>query len=100
MYPNPYTFNPERWLKRLQDGRVVANSNTPDITPAFGFGRRICPGQHFVLSAMFLNIASVLAVFDLLKPVDESTGYIIEPSMEFVDSYQRWLLGTCRSRAR
>ncbi|KAF9256772.1 cytochrome P450 [Marasmius fiardii PR-910] len=89
VYPNPCTFNPERWLKRLQDGRTVVNSDIPDITPAFGFGRRICPARHFALSAMLLNVASILAVFDLLKPVNESTGDIVEPSMEFVDSMKR-----------
>ncbi|KAF9265959.1 cytochrome P450 [Marasmius fiardii PR-910] len=89
MYPDPYTFNPERWLKRLQDGRVVVNSDIPDITPAFGFGRRICPGQHFATSTLFLNVASILAVFDLLKPVNKSTGDIIKPTMEFVDSFER-----------
>ncbi|KAF9264967.1 cytochrome P450 [Marasmius fiardii PR-910] len=89
VYPEPYAFNPERWLARLEDGRVVVNSNTPDITPAFGFGRRLCPGRHFALSALFVNIASVLAAYDLLKPIDKSTGNIIEPSMEFLDLVQR-----------
>ena len=35
MYPDPYTFNPERWIK---DGKT--NSAIRDVTSAFGFGRR------------------------------------------------------------
>ncbi|KAJ8090139.1 hypothetical protein PM082_018723 [Marasmius tenuissimus] len=35
MYPDPYTFNPERWIK---DGKI--NPDIRDITTSFGFGRR------------------------------------------------------------
>ena len=32
---------------------------------------RTCPGNHFALRALFLNIACTLAVFDIAEPVDE-----------------------------
>lgn len=35
LFPGPDTFRPERWLE---------NPNLPN--PAFGFGRRVCPGQY------------------------------------------------------
>ncbi|KAK1220151.1 hypothetical protein PQX77_017099, partial [Marasmius sp. AFHP31] len=35
MYPDPYTFNPDRWIK---DGKI--NTEIRDTTVGFGFGRR------------------------------------------------------------
>ena len=32
---------------------------------------RICPGRHFALRALFLNISCTLAVFDISAPTDE-----------------------------
>ena len=32
---------------------------------------RGCPGRHFALRALFLNIACTLAVFDITEPVGE-----------------------------
>ena len=35
IYPDPYTFNPDRWIK---DGKI--NTEIRDVTSGFGFGRR------------------------------------------------------------
>ena len=32
---------------------------------------RTCPGNHFTLRTLFLNIACILAVFDILVPLGE-----------------------------
>jgi len=32
---------------------------------------RICPGRHFALRTLFLDIACTLSAFDILPPVDE-----------------------------
>jgi cytochrome P450 len=42
-YPDPERFNPERYL--TQDGQLDPSVRDPR-TACFGFGRRICPGQH------------------------------------------------------
>ena len=34
--------------------------------------RRSCPGRHFALRTLFLNIASTLAVFDISVPAGET----------------------------
>ncbi|KAL0064064.1 hypothetical protein AAF712_009030 [Marasmius tenuissimus] len=82
MYPDPYTFKPDRWIK---DGKI--NPDVRDAMAAFGFGRRVCPGKHFALLTTFITITTVLAIFDIEKAVGED-GDVIEPSMEFVDTLQ------------
>ncbi|OOF98995.1 hypothetical protein ASPCADRAFT_513115 [Aspergillus carbonarius ITEM 5010] len=60
-YPNPSTFNPDRFL-----------GSTPQQDPrlyAFGFGRRICPGQLLAEKNIYLTIARALAVLDVGKVV-------------------------------
>lgn len=66
MYPEPHRFNPDRWLK---DGKLNRAIRDPDV--AFGNGRRICPGRFMVYEAMWLTIASLLAVFEITKAKDE-----------------------------
>ncbi|KAF8549581.1 cytochrome P450 [Imleria badia] len=66
-YPNPHTFIPERFLN--EDGSL----NPDDVEHiAYGFGRRICAGRHFANSFVWTLIARVLAVFKILKPLDEN----------------------------
>ncbi|KAL0572342.1 hypothetical protein V5O48_009613 [Marasmius crinis-equi] len=82
MYPDPYRFNPERWIK---DGKI--NPEIRDITAGFGFGRRICPGRHLALATIYITIATTLAAFDITKAVDEN-GVPIEPKIEFISLLQ------------
>ncbi|KAH6905484.1 cytochrome P450 98A3 [Coprinopsis sp. MPI-PUGE-AT-0042] len=69
VFVNPRQFNPERYLD--QDGNIDTNVPDPDIA-AFGYGRRICPGRHLSLEVTALMIASLLAVFEVKPPTDES----------------------------
>ncbi|KIK79440.1 hypothetical protein PAXRUDRAFT_280461 [Paxillus rubicundulus Ve08.2h10] len=77
LYPDPMTFNPTRFLA------------TPDKPPqqdpyklVFGFGRRVCPGSHFAQVSLFLNIAGILATFDISETVDDQ-GREVDPVMEY-----------------
>ncbi|CCO36288.1 O-methylsterigmatocystin oxidoreductase Short=OMST oxidoreductase [Rhizoctonia solani AG-1 IB] len=67
VYPNPDTFNPDRF----------SDPQTPD-PPAFGFGRRICPGQYFANATLFLTVATMLSAFDI-RPGKDEQGNIIIP---------------------
>jgi len=78
IYPDPEPFKPERFLK---DGQIDPDVMSPDLV-AFGFGRRICPGRFLALDSLFLNMACILASFDIGKATDEF-GKQITPKKEF-----------------
>ena len=62
MYPDPDSFKPERFINA--DGTL---RDDPVLTSAFGFGRRVCPGRHFVDASFFIVVASLLSVFNIEK---------------------------------
>nr|GAT52448.1 cytochrome P450 [Mycena chlorophos] len=70
VYPEPEAFKPERFLRA--DGRL--DTSVPDPAPAFGFGRRICPGQHMATRTVWLMAVSVLSVFDISEPRPEDAN--------------------------
>jgi cytochrome P450 len=84
-YPDPHAFMPERFFN--DDGSLKPN----DVDHiAYGFGRRICVGRHFADMSVWSAMAKVLAVFKILRPLDEngveitvepkfSTGNVIHP---------------------
>ena len=45
---------------------------------------RICPGRYFAESAVWLVTANILAVFDILPPIDPVTGRIHVPELKWV----------------
>ena len=75
-YPDPNTFKPERFLPG--PGKRIPR-HPEEI--AFGFGRRACPGKDLAEPSIFLNIATVLAVFNISKI--EVDGKVVEPHVGF-----------------
>ncbi|KAN0084486.1 Cytochrome P450 [Tylopilus felleus] len=84
-FPNPHAFIPERFLN--DDGSLRPNE-VEHI--AFGFGRRMCVGRYFADTSIWSVLAKVLAVFKILRPLDEngveipveprfSTGLVMHP---------------------
>jgi cytochrome P450 len=103
LYPNPYTFDPERFLNKneKEEEKEDGEENPDPRRYVFGFGRRFvflpfpfffllstkkknrrCPGANLVESSLWLLIASMLACFDISKEVDEN-GKEIEVVPEF-----------------
>lgn len=77
-FPSPHEFVPERFLN--DDGSLKPN----DIEHiAFGFGRRGCPGRYFADPSVWGVMAKVLAVFKVLKPLDENGMEVpVEPKFK------------------
>jgi cytochrome P450 len=71
LYPDPEEFKPERFLN--EDGSV---RDDPALSLAFGVGKRICPGRHFVDATIFIAASSVLSVFSVTKAKDENGNEI------------------------
>lgn len=67
-YPAPHIYDPERFLR---DGTVDRSVKDPEDR-VFGSGKRICPGRYFAMRTLFLNIACILAFFDIEAPAGES----------------------------
>ncbi|KAJ6575198.1 cytochrome P450 [Mycena capillaripes] len=76
MYPEPLAFNPERFSPQ---NRINGLNQIPD--PAFGFGRRLCPGKFLAFDTLWIVVATMLAAYDITKEVDE-TGQVKEPAEE------------------
>ncbi|KAF7796940.1 hypothetical protein EIP86_008126 [Pleurotus ostreatoroseus] len=67
-YPDPESFKPDRWLNEqgtLRDDMTYFN---------YGFGRRVCVGQHVANNSLFINTALILWAFNIREnpeaPID------------------------------
>ncbi|KAM5539745.1 hypothetical protein V8D89_006558 [Ganoderma adspersum] len=80
MYPDPETFNPERFLN---DEKINPDVQDPS-TFVFGYGRRICPGRHFAEASLFIIIASVLHTLTIDYAVDDR-GKVVIPEVKMSD---------------
>ncbi|KAK0484583.1 cytochrome P450 [Armillaria novae-zelandiae] len=65
-FPEPDEFRPERFT----DGHKLFKDIPDPRDFAFGYGRRICPGRHFAESNLWMNIATLLSVYNIRYPVD------------------------------
>jgi len=65
MYPDPMTFRPERFI--ASEGNKLENDPRQYC---FGFGRRICPGQHLADGSIWIGCVLTLAVFDISNHVE------------------------------
>jgi hypothetical protein len=70
-YPDPEEFKPERFLN--EDGTV---RDDPALSLAFGVGKRVCAGRHFVDATLFIVASSVLSAFNVTKAKDENGNEI------------------------
>ncbi|KAF8509858.1 cytochrome P450 [Hysterangium stoloniferum] len=81
IFENPMTFKPERFLR---DGGVQLSDLTEGHY-AFGFGRRICPGQHLGARSVWIGIVQLIWGFNMTRAVDRD-GHDIPISTDAVTS--------------
>ncbi|KAG1831214.1 cytochrome P450 [Suillus subalutaceus] len=74
VYPEPYAFKPQRWI----DDEGGLRDDLKFFV--YGFGRRVCPGQHVVDRSVFIITLLILWAYKLTldptKPLED---------MEFMD---------------
>jgi cytochrome P450 len=63
-FPDPEKFDPQRWLDR--DGKLRSDVESFP----FGFGRRVCPGQHLATRSLYIALAFLLWSFRLVERPD------------------------------
>ncbi|KIJ41713.1 hypothetical protein M422DRAFT_229524 [Sphaerobolus stellatus SS14] len=68
IYPDPFEFKPERFIK---EGKFNHNIVDP-YAAVFGHGRRICPGRYFADETIYIMTVSLLAAFNITAPLDET----------------------------
>ncbi|KAM5540993.1 hypothetical protein V8D89_005304 [Ganoderma adspersum] len=82
VYPNPDTFDPDRFLKN--------STLNPDVLDpedvGFGFGRRVCPGRYMAYDTVWITIATILAC-TAMCPAKDAVGREIEVKADFVSSF-------------
>lgn len=90
MYPDPETFNPSRWL----DPSFPTTYKEPLTTypnlhnySAFGFGRRICPGQNIAERSLNILIARIAWACDLRKARDGEGKEITPPDYDYTAGF-------------
>ncbi|KAF9527924.1 cytochrome P450 [Crepidotus variabilis] len=58
-FPEPESFNPQRWIN--EDGKLREDLRAH----TFGFGRRVCPGQHMAAASVYINTALLFWSFKI-----------------------------------
>jgi len=59
-FPNPGAFDPQRWLDANGQPRKDIRYFT------YGFGRRVCPGQHVANRSIYINLALIFWAFKIV----------------------------------
>ena len=70
------------WSSALDEGRLDALYLSRKARSLIVF--RACPGRFFADASIWLTIANVLAAFEILPPLDPSTGNEVLPKFEYV----------------
>lgn len=66
MYKDPSKFNPDRFTPSEEGGAGEQFAQGP-----FGFGRRICPGNHLAAASVWIILTTLLQTVDILPAIDK-----------------------------
>ncbi|KAG1867957.1 cytochrome P450 [Suillus subalutaceus] len=82
VYPDPLIFSPERFSDQKKNHDLGINKLP---WPAFGFGRRMCPGRWLAYESVWFSIACILSVYSIERGIDEN-GLEIVPEVAYTSS--------------
>ncbi|KAG1761924.1 cytochrome P450 [Suillus occidentalis] len=82
VYPDPLIFSPERFSDQKRNSELGINKLP---WPAFGFGRRMCPGRWLAYESIWFSIACILSVYSIERGIDEN-GLEIVPEVVYTSS--------------
>ena len=89
LYPDPETYNPQRWL----EPSFPTYREPLDVYPNlhnysnFGFGRRICPGQNIAERNLYLLASRIAWACDLKKAKGKDGMEIDPPLYEYTSGF-------------
>jgi cytochrome P450 len=89
LYPDPETFNPQRWLDRSFPTYREPLSEYPNLHnySNFGFGRRICPGQNIAERNLYILTSRIAWAVNVGKSKDEGGKYIEPPLYDYTAGF-------------
>ncbi|RWS04458.1 putative cytochrome P450 301a1-like protein [Dinothrombium tinctorium] len=74
-FPDPFSYKPERWLRKVNSVSANKRSYKEDIHPfavlPFGFGPRMCIGRRIAMQEMLLFLSKILQNFEVDYEGDE-----------------------------
>lgn len=81
-YPDPETFNPDRWLQPSYPTYQTPLSIYPNIQgfTTFGYGRRVCQGVDLVEAELLVAVGGMAWACQISKKRDERTGEEMVPA--------------------
>ncbi|KAI9879658.1 MAG: hypothetical protein M1830_007765 [Pleopsidium flavum] len=93
IFPDPDTFDPERYSKRTLLAPEYATSADYESRDHYGYGagRRLCPGIHLAERNLFLGVSKLLWAFSFAPSVDE-LGNVIPPDVDSKTAYTQGFL--------
>ncbi|KAH7085829.1 cytochrome P450 [Paraphoma chrysanthemicola] len=89
LYPEPNTFNPNRWLSSEYPTYRSPLTQYPNMNnySLFGFGRRLCPGAHIAERSINIIAARISWACNIRKWTDPDTGKeVTPPEYDYVTS--------------
>ncbi|KAH7020048.1 cytochrome P450 [Ilyonectria destructans] len=78
-YQNPDTFDPDRYIPVEEGGR-----GEPFPNGQFGFGRRVCVGQHLAEASVWIVVVGMLSTLKIQKALD-TEGREVTPVVELTN---------------